>query len=329
MPSLSGDVGGLRLENPLMLAAGILGTTGASMRRVALAGAGAVVTKSIGVEPRDGHPGPTVVRLGVGLINAMGLPNPSYRVFQEEIDVAREGGVPVVASIFGSSPEEFAEIASALDADGFELNLSCPHAEGYGMEIGCDPANVEEITRAVRRAVSVPVWVKLTPNVTDIRVLGIAAQRGGADAVVAINTLKAMAIDVESGYPILGNVIGGLSGPAIKPVALRCVYELSGALEIPVIGVGGVSCWQDAVEMIMAGAAGVQIGTALMGGLEVIGEITNGISRFLDRKGWNLDDIRGIARRRGSSAPSKEYPPSASSSTSKSFDEGETHKEVL
>lgn len=304
MSSLSGDVGGLRLENPLILAAGILGTTGASMRRVALAGAGAVVTKSVGLEPRNGHPGPTVVRLGVGLINAMGLPNPSYRAFQDEIDIAREGGVPVVASIFGSCPEEFAEIASALDVDGFELNLSCPHAGGYGMEIGCDPANVEEIARAVRRAVNVPVWVKLTPNVTDIRVLGIAAQRGGANAVVAINTLKAMAIDVESGYPILGNVIGGLSGPAIKPVALRCVYELSGVLEIPVIGVGGVSCWQDAVEMIMAGAAGVQIGTALMGGLEVIRDITSEIIRFLDRKGWSLEEIRGIARRRGSTPSS-------------------------
>ncbi len=297
MASLAGYVGGLKLENPLMLAAGILGTTGASMKRAVLAGAGAVVTKSIGLEPRDGHPGPTVVRLGVGLINAMGLPNPSYRAFQEEIDIAREGGVPVVVSIFGSGPDEFEEIASALDADGFELNLSCPHAEGYGSEIGCDPCNVEEITKAVKRSVAVPVWVKLTPNVTDIKILGLAAQRGGADAVVAINTLKAMAIDVESGYPILGNVIGGLSGPAIKPVALRCVYELSGVLEIPIIGVGGVSCWQDAVEMIMAGASGVQIGTALLGGLDTFRDIADGISRFLDRKGKRLDDIRGIARR--------------------------------
>ncbi len=297
MASLAGYVGGLKLENPLMLAAGILGTTGASMKRAALAGAGAVVTKSIGLEPRDGHPGPTVVRLGVGLINAMGLPNPSYRAFQEEIDIAREGGVPVVVSIFGSGPDEFEEIASALDADGFELNLSCPHAEGYGSEIGCDPCNVEDITKAVKRSVAVPVWVKLTPNVTDIKILGLAAQRGGADAVVAINTLKAMAIDVESGYPILGNVIGGLSGPAIKPVALRCIYELSGVLEIPIIGVGGVSCWQDAVEMIMAGASGVQIGTALLGGLDIFRDIADGISRFLDRKGKRLEDIRGIARR--------------------------------
>ncbi len=298
MATLRGDVGGLELENPVMLAAGILGTTGASLRRAALAGAGAVVTKSIGVDPRDGHPGPGIVRLDVGLLNAMGLPNPSYREFQEEIDIARTGGSPVVASIFGSSPEEFVEVAEGLDADAFELNLSCPHAKGYGAEIGCHPGDVEEITRAVVRGNSVPVWVKLTPNVADIVALGLSAERGGASAVVAINTIKAMAIDVESGYPILGNRIGGLSGPAIKPVAVRCVYDLHSALAIPVIGVGGISCWQDAVEMIMAGASGVQVGTALSGGLDILKAISTGISRYLDRKGMALSDICGLAGRR-------------------------------
>ncbi len=285
------------MPNPVMLAAGILGTTGASLRRAARSGVGCVVTKSLGPEPKAGYKGPTVVQVEGGLLNAMGLPNPSYRNFQEEIDVAREGGIPVVASIFGSCAEEFVEVAKGLNSDGFELNLSCPHAERYGAEIGCEGVNVEEITRAVKKSVQVPVWVKLTPNVTDIRVLGLAAQRGGADAVVAINTLKAMAIDVESGMPILGNRFGGLSGPAIKPVAVRCVYDLASVLEIPVIGVGGISTWEDAIEMILAGAQGVQIGTALKEGYDLFDSICGGVASYLDRKSLTLPEIRGMARR--------------------------------
>lgn len=287
------------MENPVMLAAGILGTTGASLKRAARSGAGCVVTKSVGPEPRDGHKGPVVVEVEGGLLNAMGLPNPSYRNFQEEIDFAKKGGSPVVASIFGSNPEEFSTVAEGLDADGFELNLSCPHAERYGAEIGCEACNVEEITRAVKKSVGagVPVWVKLTPNVADITSLGQAAERGGADAVVAINTLRAMAIDVESGRPILGNRFGGLSGPAIKPIAVKCVFDLASAIEIPVIGVGGISTWEDALEMIMAGAEGVQVGTALTGGYGVFASITEGISSYLERKRITLSEVRGIARR--------------------------------
>ena len=298
MPSLSVDAGGLLLQNPVMLAAGVLGTTGASLRRAALEGAGAVVTKSVGYEPRPGHPGPNIVQLECGLLNAMGLPNPSYRAFQEEIDIAKTGGVPVIASIFGSSPEEFARIARGLKADAFELNLSCPHAERYGSELGRYPELVEAVTGAVKASVHVPVFVKLTPNTADIVELGMAAKRGGADAVVAINTLKAMAIDIETGYPILTNRFGGLSGPAIKPVAVRCVYELHSALDIPVIGVGGVSRWEDAVEMIMAGACAVQVGTALGKGYGVFREITEGLSRYLERKKTTLEDLMGLAWRR-------------------------------
>lgn len=298
MPSLSTHVGGLDLKNPVLLAAGILGTTGASLHRAAAAGAGGVVTKSVGSVSRDGHPGPTIVSVTGGLLNAMGLPNPSYRDFQGEIEIARSGGVPVIASIFGSSAAEFAQIARGLKADAFELNLSCPHAEKYGSELGRYPDLVESVTGAVKAASDVPVWVKLTPNTADISELGLAAQRGGADAVVAINTLKAMAIDIESGYPILGNRFGGLSGAAIKPVAVRCVYELAGSLDIPVIGVGGVSCWQDALEMIMAGASAVQVGTALIGGYGVFEEINTGLASYLERKSMTLKDICGLSWRR-------------------------------
>ena len=298
MPSLSVHVGGLDLRNPVLLAAGILGTTGASLCRAAEAGAGGVVTKSLGSVPRVGHPGPTIVQVECGLLNAMGLPNPSYRDFQDEIETAKKGGVPVIASIFGSSAEEFAQIARGLRADAFELNLSCPHAEKYGSELGRYPDLVEAVTGAVKAASSVPIWVKLTPNTADILELGLAAQRGGADAVVAINTLKAMAIDIESGYPILGNRFGGLSGQAIKPVAVRAVYDLSSRLEIPVIGVGGVSSWEDAVEMIMAGASCIQVGTALIKGYGVFEEITSGLSRYLERKSITLEELCGMAGRR-------------------------------
>ncbi len=298
MPSLAVHAGGLDLFNPVLLAAGILGTTGASLKRAALAGAGAVVTKSVGSVPREGHHNPTIVQVECGLLNAMGLPNPSYKEFQEEIDFAKIGGVPVVASIFGGSAEEFAGIARILQPDAFELNLSCPHAEKYGSELGRYPDLVESVTGAVKAAANAPVWVKLTPNTADIVELGLAAQRGGADAVVAINTLKAMAIDIETGYPILGNRFGGLSGQAIKPVAIRCVYDLSSSLEIPVIGVGGVSSWEDAVEMIMAGAFAVEVGTGLLKGYGIFKEITEGISGYLERKSLTLESLRGLCWRR-------------------------------
>lgn len=295
---LTVEAGGLTLQNPTILAAGILGTTGASLKRVASMGAGAVVTKSIGVEPRYGHPNPSMIRLECGYINAMGLPNPSYKEFLQELEVAKQAGVPVIASIFGANEAEFREVAGGLPgASAYELNVSCPHAKGYGMQLGTDPALVEAVTRAVKGAVDVPVWVKLTPNATDITAIGKAAQDGGADAVVAINTVKAMAIDIDSGYPILGNISGGLSGPAIKPIAVKCVYDLYEALDIPVIGVGGISSWADAVEFLMAGASAVEIGSAVYDGLEVFASVSMGLSDYLERKNMKLEDLVGLSHR--------------------------------
>jgi len=292
---------GLELKNPTILAAGVLGTTGASLCRVAReGGAGAVVTKSIGPEPKYGHPNPSMVKLGCGFLNAMGLPNPSYAEFVQELEIAKkDSGVPVIASIFGGNPGEFAEVAEGLlpgFPDAFELNVSCPHAEGYGAAIGSDPCLVEAVTAAVKEVTDLPVWVKLTPNVADITAIGKAAEAGGADAVVAINTVKGMAIDIESGYPVLGNRSGGLSGAAVKPVAVKCVYDLYAALEVPVVGVGGVASWEDAVEMIMAGAAAVQVGSAVYDRLDVFSEISSGIEAFLQRKGYSdARDLVGLA----------------------------------
>jgi dihydroorotate dehydrogenase (NAD+) catalytic subunit len=249
-----------------------------------------VVTKSIGPGPLDGHPGPCLVVLDDGVLNAMGLPNPSRDFVQE---LAPLSGEPVVVSIFGGDPDEFAEVASwfAGSAAGFELNLSCPHAEGFGSALGTDPALVEECTRAVK-ALGRPTWVKVTPNVTDITEIGAAAERGGADAIVAINTVKAMRISVPMGRPVLGNRFGGLSGKAIFPIAIRCVYELYEASEVPVIGCGGISTAEDVVEMMMAGASAVEIGSAVLEDIGIFAKISRDL---YSPDGREPDEIVGCA----------------------------------
>jgi dihydroorotate dehydrogenase (NAD+) catalytic subunit len=297
------DVAGISPENPVFLASGIMGTTGASLVRMARNGAGAVVTKSIGTTPKEGHRNPSMVKLNCGYLNAMGLPNPSYAEFSGELEIAVEkAGVPVIASIFGGNAAGFVEVAQGLaDASpaAFELNVSCPHAEGYGASVGTDPCLVESLTAAVCDAVDVPVWVKLTPNITDIVPVGQAAVDGGAAAVVAINTVRGMAIDIRSGYPVLGNRFGGLSGEAIRPVAVKCVYDLYAALDVPIIGVGGIATWEHAVEMIMAGASAVEVGSAVYDSIEVPGRIAAGIVAYLAYNGYSsVEEITGLAHRR-------------------------------
>jgi len=295
---------GVALKNPTLLAAGILGTTGASMVRMIQSGAGGVVTKSIGPVQVYGHSNPSMIALngGHGFLNAMGLPNPSYDEFKQEIEFVKSStDAPVVASIFGGDSADFVKVAKGLAAtkpDAFELNVSCPHAKGYGADIGSQPCHVEEITAAVKNAVSVPVWVKLTPNVQNIKDIGLAAQAGGADAVVAINTVRGMAIDIHSGWPILGNRSGGLSGPAVKPVAVKCVYDLYEALDIPVIGVGGISCFEDMIEMMMAGASAVQIGSAVYDNDSVFKDVWSGAERFMKENDYTFDELIGLAHRR-------------------------------
>ncbi|MGB9175941.1 MAG: dihydroorotate dehydrogenase [Methanoregula sp.] len=283
-------VGGVTLENHLLLAAGILGTTGASLSRMLTLGAGGVVTKSIGPVPKDGHAGPCLVVLEDGLLNAMGLPNPGKDFLDELAPLAKK---PVIASIFGGTPEEFAMVAGWFShrVAGFELNLSCPHAEGYGAAIGSDPAVVEACTRAVSQS-GVPTWVKLTPNVTDITAIGKAAERGGASAIVAINTVKAMRISTSLKRPVLGNRFGGMSGSAIFPVAVRCVYELYDAVKIPIIGCGGIKSADNVVEMMMAGACAVEVGSAVQADAAVFEKICAGLYA---KDGLSPDEIVGCA----------------------------------
>lgn len=288
MANLRTELAGVKLENPTILAAGVLGNTGEILKRVALAGAGAVTTKSIGIEPRPGHPNPTTVDLGDIMINAMGLPNPGAHAFVDELRIAKEGGKPIINSIFGKDAEEFAKVAGILkkaEPDMFELNLSCPNVK-RGASFACDPAAAANIVRKVREATSIPLTVKLTPNTQNLIPVALAVEKAGASAITAINSIgPGMVIDVESGWPVLSNKMGGVSGKVILPIAVRCVYELHNAVKIPIIGTGGVYTGRDAAQMIMAGASAVGIGTAVKGDyLDVFKNVCNELGRILDEK---------------------------------------------
>ena len=294
---------GLALENPTMLASGILGYSAESLSRVAKGGAGAVVTKSIGVEPRVGYANPTVVQAESGLINAMGLPNPGIDVYSGEIRYAKTLlRVPLIVSVFGYSAEDYANVAKkAVDAgaDGIELNVSCPHVKQTGAEIGQSSKFLSEVVEKVKATISKPLIVKLSPNVADIALLAHAAVEAGADALTAVNTLKAMAIDAETMQPILSNIEGGLSGPAIKPIALRCVWDIREQFDVPIIGCGGITDWRDAVEFFLAGASAVQIGTAVgLVDVDVFRQINRGVLTYLRKKHYgSVKEIVGLAHR--------------------------------
>jgi dihydroorotate dehydrogenase (NAD+) catalytic subunit len=298
---LSTNLAGLKLVNPTVLASGILGYSGDSLHRIAEAGAGAVVTKSVGIEARPGYPNPTVVQVEAGLLNAMGLPNPGIAEFAEEIKYAKTVvKVPLIVSVFGYTAEEYATAASKsaeAGADAVELNVSCPHVKDTGHEIGQNPRVLTEVVEKVKVAVKKPVFVKLSPNVTDIVEIAKAAVKAGADALTAVNTVKALAIDVDAQMPILSNMRGGLSGSAIKPIALRCVYDIFEAVKVPIVGCGGIANWRDAVEFMLAGASAVQIGTAVaMGDLKVFGDVNRGIQTYLQRKGYrSVNEIVGLS----------------------------------
>ncbi len=301
-PDVSVGFARIKLPNPTILASGILGVSSDVMIRAARAGAGAVVTKSFNRSGREGYHNPSFIEVEGGYLNALGIPNPGMNEMKEEILAVSKAGVPVIASVFGFDPEEFADAASMGEEGGaiaVELNVSCPHVKEVGVEIGQRPEMVSEVTRAVKRRVRIPVIVKLTPNVTSIQEVAKAAEEGGADAITAINTALGMAIDVFAGLPILGGVMGGLSGPALHTIAVRSVYQVKTAVKVPIIGVGGISDWKGAVEMIMAGASAVQVGTAVTyRGVEVFREITTGISRFLQDNGFaSVQNIVGMAHK--------------------------------
>ena len=293
----------LKLANPTMLASGILGYSAETLESVAASGAGAVVSKSVGLKPRVGYANPTVVQANCGLVNAMGLPNPGIEEFAKEIrQMKKVLNVPLIVSVYGFSEEEYAAVskkAADAGADALELNVSCPHVKETGSEMGQDLVVVSKVVSKVKATVNKPVFVKLSPNVTSITEIAEAAVKAGADAITAINTVKAMAIDTETAIPILSNKIGGLSGPAMKPIAIRCVYEIYEHVKVPIIGCGGIVNWRDAVEFLLAGASAVQIGTAVaQKGPNVFRAVTRGINVYLKRKGFrSVDEIVGLSHR--------------------------------
>lgn len=301
--NLSTKICGKVFKNPLVLASGILGTEAELLARVAKSGAGAVTTKSCGLLPREGHENPTVLAWEDGLINAVGLTNPGVEQEVEEIiklkRLLRE--TKIIASFFGRTIKEFVQVAKRLasaEPDFLELNISCPNTESeFGQPFGVSSKDTFAVTRAVKKSVKIPIIVKLSPNVTDIKLIAKAAEDGGADAISAINTLIGMVIDVESGKPILTNKKGGISGPAIRPIAVRCVYDVVSSVKVPVIGIGGITSGHDAIQMIMAGAKAVGIGSAVYyRGFKVFKKINEEIKEFMKKHGYqSLGDFCGIS----------------------------------
>jgi dihydroorotate dehydrogenase (NAD+) catalytic subunit len=299
--SLSIDLAGLQLRNPTMLASGFLGISQDVFNKIYRIGAGAIVSKSISIEPFEGYRNPTLVSLEeCSYINAVGLANPGAKAFSREI--AFNKNVPIIVSLVGSSEDEFPPMIKKFDGLnilGYEINLSCPHVAKMGMEVGDDPEMVSTIIKKIKLNTHKPIIIKVGIGSIDVVKIAQVARDAGADAITAINTIRAMAINIETLMPVLSNRVGGLSGKPIKPVAIRCVYEISKNIGIPVIGCGGIFTWKDAVEFMLAGASAVQLGSVIgYKGVSAFNNITRGIKRYLERKGLkNAMEIVGLAHK--------------------------------
>ncbi|HYX56460.1 MAG TPA: dihydroorotate dehydrogenase [Nitrososphaeraceae archaeon] len=299
--TLAVDIAGLHLRNPTMLASGFLGISQDIFNRLYLSGAGAVISKSISIDPIEGYRNPTVITLdNSSYINAVGLSNPGAEAFSNEISCNRQ--VPIIISLVGTSDVEFPHLLKKfnhLNIAGYEINLSCPHVAKMGMEVGDDPEMVGHIVKAVKSNTSKPVIIKVGVGSADIMKIAEAAVDSGANAITAINTIRAMTINIETGMPVLSNKIGGLSGKSIKHIAIRCVYEISKNLKIPVIGCGGIFTWQDAVEFLLAGASALQLGSVIGSqGLSAFRNISYGIMDYLKKKDFKkVTEIVGLAHR--------------------------------
>lgn len=299
--NLSTEISGLKIRNPTILASGILGETGESLLNVARNGAGAVTTKSIGIKPKKGNKNPTVLETGYGLINAIGLANPGIDNYENEIKTALKSNVPVIGSVFGKNKKDFVLVSKKMENFGvnaIELNMSCPHAKGYGVEIGEDKKLVYDIVKNLKKSVDIPVFVKISGH-SNILSLAKNIESAKADAIVAINSLRGMKIDLDLRIPVLSNKIGGYSGPGIKPVGVRTVYEIASNVKIPVIGCGGVMNGKDAIEYFMAGASAVQIGSGVYyRGVDVFRKICREISIWMKKNNYKkIDEIVGIGLR--------------------------------
>ncbi|MFA4943872.1 MAG: dihydroorotate dehydrogenase [Lentisphaeria bacterium] len=293
MADLAVDLGGIRLRNPVVTASGTFGYGKDYLDLLPMERLGAITVKGVSPFPSHGNPTPRTVEVRGGMLNAIGLQNPGIDKFIHHPDYLpflRTLPVPVFVNIWGRSIADYAEVARRLDAEregiaALEINISCPNIKHGGIAFGTDPAMAAAVVAAVRQATALPLITKLSPNVSRIGDFARIVVEAGSDMISLINTIPAMAIDIESWKPKLANVTGGLSGPAIKPIAVRMVWEAAQAVKVPIIGMGGIACAEDAIEFLLAGASAVGVGTAIFANPRAPLEIADGLNAYLDRKG--------------------------------------------
>jgi len=296
---LAVNIAGIELKNPIITASGTFNSGKEYNQFFDIAKLGAITVKGVSHEPWEGNPPPRTAETYGGMLNAVGLQNPSAKAFiSEDLPFLRSHDTKVIVNLCGKTVEDYITVAQDfenIDIDLFELNISCPNIKAGGMAMGTDPKMTEEITKTIKKYVKAPLIVKLSPNVTDIVSIAKAAEAGGADGISLINTLLGMKIDVHKRQPVLGNKFGGLSGPAIKPIAVRMVYQVAKAISLPIIGMGGITTGEDAIEFIMAGATAVAVGMANFSNPMATIEILDGINTYMDRYNIkNINELRGI-----------------------------------
>jgi dihydroorotate dehydrogenase (NAD+) catalytic subunit len=302
-PDIKVNIGFLELKNPVMTASGTFGYGEEFASLVNLYRLGAIIAKGISLLPMQGNPPPRIAETPCGMLNAIGLENVGLESFlTDKLAFLKGIETPLIVNILGDNIEDYEQLAKRLDAEekvaAVEVNISCPNVKQGGVAFGTDPDMAYAVTKAVRKHFSRPVIVKLSPNVTDIALIGQAVEEAGADALSLINTVLGMAIDIESCKPRLANTFGGLSGPAIKPIALRMVWQVASSVSIPIIGIGGIATAEDAIEFFLAGATAIQVGTANFINPQATEEIIEGIELYLNKNGIaSIGDIIGKARR--------------------------------
>lgn len=296
-PQMRVDIGGIEIKNPVMTASGTFGYAGEFVELVDLNRLGAIVVKGLSLEPSMGNPPPRIFETPCGMLNAIGLENVGLVAFiNEKLPFLRRLETPIFVNIYGKSTTEYAELAARLEdidgVSGIEVNISCPNVKAGGMAFGAYPESAAEVVGAIRKQTTKPLMIKLSPNVTDITEIAKSVESEGADSISLINTITGMAVDIETRRPKLANITGGLSGPAIKPVALRMVWQVAQIVNVPVVGIGGIMTAKDALEFLIAGAVAVQIGTANFINPQATTDIIDGIEAFLMER--NISDISDV-----------------------------------
>lgn len=295
------DLGGFAMKNPVTVASGTFGSGREYGQFVDLASLGAVTTKGVSLNGWEGNDSPRITETPSGMLNSIGLQNPGVtHLVEKDLPWLHEQGALIIVNVSGHSFDEYVQVIQALEAspyvDAYEVNISCPNVDAGGMTIGCKADSVEQVVARCRAATKRPLIVKLTPNVTDITEIARAAQAAGADALSLINTVLGMAIDINRRKPVLARGVGGLSGPAVRPIAVRMVWEVAHAIDVPILGMGGIATGEDAVEFIMAGATAVAVGTANFGNPTASVDVANGIIDFCEQHGvQDVNDLRGAA----------------------------------